>query len=75
MADGESESHESFRMWAVNERIKLNQEIAQRIYDLYAKAAYINISPTAENGPGEWSEQPELYDGERINLEKGAGEW
>lgn len=75
MADGESESHESFRMWAVNERIKLNQEIAQRIYDLYAKAAYVNISPTAESGSGEWSEAAELVDGERINLEKGAGEW
>ena len=75
MADGESESSESFKLWAVNERIRLNEEISQRIYDLYCKAAYINQSPTAESGSGEWSEQPELYDGERINLEKGAGEW
>lgn len=50
MADGEGASHESFKAWAVNERIQLNQDIAQRIYDLYAKASYINhYSPAFEN--------------------------
>ena len=75
MADGESESHESFRMWAVNERIKLNQTIAQRIHDLYAKAAYIDLSPTSESDAGEWQEMQILYDGDRIDMKNSAGEW
>lgn len=75
MADGESESSESFKLWAVNERIRLNAEISQRIYDLYAKASYINHSPTSETLSGEWSESQELYDGERKYQKNSAGEW
>lgn len=74
-ADGESESHESFMEWAVNERIKLNQEIAQKIYDLYSKAEFLDCSPTYESPSGEWSEPSEKVDGVRNILEKGAGEW
>ena len=75
MADGESESSESFKLWAVNERIRLNAEISQRIYDLYAKAAYINQSPTSKTLSGEWSESQKLYDGERNYQKNSAGEW
>lgn len=75
MADGESESSESFKLWAVNERIRLNQDIAQRIYDLYTKAAYINQSPASETLSGEWSESQKIYDGERKISENSAGEW
>lgn len=75
MADGESESSESFKLWAVNERIRLNQDITQRIYDLYAKASYINHSPASETLSGEWSETAELVDGDRFLNENSAGEW
>lgn len=69
MADGESTSHESFKAWAVNERIRLNQDIAQRIYDLYAKASYLNYySPTSEN-PENYKVLKEKTD------ENSVGEW
>ena len=74
-ADGESESHESFMEWAVNERVRLNQEIAQRIYDLYSKAEFLDCSPTYESTSGEWSEPSEKVDGDRFLNENSAGEW
>lgn len=74
-ADGESESHESFMEWAVNERVRLNAEIAQRIYDLYSKAEFLDCSPTYESPSGEWSETKKIYDGVSIHSENSAGEW
>lgn len=74
-ADGESESHESFMEWAVNERVRLNQEIAQKIYDLYSKAEFLDCSPTYESPSGEWSETKKIYDGVSFHSENSAGEW
>ena len=43
MADGQSASSEHLMELAIEERAELNQEIAERIYDLYTRASRLSL--------------------------------